>query len=86
MGELGLDDLYGPSQPKPACDTVIYILRGVTTTSAIQVVNNHYPKKGYKKEIFCQMLQFFLKYTFCSFSDFSFLAPSLSHLLLVRQK
>lgn len=33
MGELELHELYGPSQPKPPCGSVIYILRGVTTTS-----------------------------------------------------
>jgi len=36
----------------------MYILRRVTATSVIQVVNNHYSIEGYKEKIFCHVLQF----------------------------
>lgn len=75
----GLRCLSRPSHVQYSSTSYV-VLRGVTTTSAIQVVNNHYPIEGYKEKIFCQMLHFFfLKYSFCSFSVFSFLVTSLSH-------
>lgn len=59
--------------------TVIYILRGVTTTGAIQVVNNHYPAEGYKEKIFCQMLQFFFLNIHFVLSLFSRCIPCPTH-------